>query len=127
MTEVSNVSRHPELLAGIAREIPNTIRLVTSPYSISRYTCLLHVFGFVEKSEYVEIARRGFNVGYASPDFAHWLMDKGFLTEIKPQDVRSGGLVFYSMSMADSSTRESWSPRSECYRSGERVIFSSTC
>jgi hypothetical protein len=95
MTEVSDVLRYPELLAGIAREIPNTIKLVASPYSISRYTCLVHVFDFAEKSEYVEIARRGFNVGYASPDFAHWLMDNGFLTEIKPQNVRNGDLVFY--------------------------------
>jgi len=62
MTEVSDVSRHPELLAAITREIPNTIRLLASPYSINRHTCLVHVFGFAESREYIEIACRGFNV-----------------------------------------------------------------
>jgi hypothetical protein len=95
MTEVTDVSRHSGLLTAMTQEIPNTIKLVASPYSVNRYTCLVHVFGFAEKTEYIEIARRGFNVGYASPDFAHWLIGKGFLSEIDPQDVQDGDLVFY--------------------------------
>lgn len=95
MIEVTDVSAHPALLAAITNDIPNTVKLLTSPHPIHRYTCLVHVFDFTEKPAYIEIARWGFNIGYASPDFAHWLIDHGFLKELSLEAVQEGDMVFY--------------------------------
>jgi hypothetical protein len=56
MTEVEDVSRHPALLSEITRDYPNTIAVVESCHPLERYTCVMHVFDFVEKPEYVAIS-----------------------------------------------------------------------
>jgi hypothetical protein len=96
MTEVEDGTQHPVLLEALTREFPNTIQIVHSPYLLARYTCLVYAFGFTEQPEYVAIASRPFNrVAYASPDFAHWLLDRYLLEEISPEDVSQGDLVFF--------------------------------
>jgi hypothetical protein len=55
----------------------------------------MHVFDFVEKAEYVAIARYGFAGVYAGPEFAHWLIDRKLLTEVLDENVSSGDLSFY--------------------------------
>jgi len=95
MTEVPDVSKHPALLDALTRESPNTITLLDSPYPIERYTCLVHALDFAGKPEYVAIAERGFNVVFAGPAFAHWLLDKGLLYEVAPSNAHEGDLVLY--------------------------------
>jgi hypothetical protein len=96
MTEVEDGTQHPALLEALTKEYPNTIQIVQSPYPLARYTCLVHAFGFIEQPEYLAIATRPFNrVAYASPDFAHSLLDQHLLQEISFADVRQGDFVFY--------------------------------
>jgi hypothetical protein len=95
ITEVEDASQQAILLDTLTRECPNEIELLESPYPIERYTCLMHVFEFTDSPEYAAIASRGFNVVYASPTFAHWLLDHSFLDEIPPEEVEKGDLVFY--------------------------------
>ena len=95
MTHVDDVSRHPALLAALTRECPNTVTLVNSVHSIKRYTCLMHVFDFAEKSDYAAIATSGLGKIFAAGDFAHWLLDNKLLAEVTQGDVREGDVVFY--------------------------------
>ena len=55
----------------------------------------MHAFEFTERPEYVAMASRGFNVVFAGPNFAHWLLDKMLLTEVGDTEAREGDLVFY--------------------------------
>ena len=81
MTETTDVSQHPKLLAEIARDLAHSIRVLQSIHPLARYTCLMHVFEFTEKEEYIDIATYfGANI-YAGPDFAHWLMDHDHLEQ----------------------------------------------
>ena len=72
MTHVDDVSRHPALLAALTRECPNTVTLVNSVHSIKRYTCLMHVFDFDEKSDYAAIPATDVKIGAANRD-SHYL------------------------------------------------------
>jgi hypothetical protein len=94
-TEAEDESQYLALLKAATRECQNTIALLDSPYPIERYTCFVHVFEFTEKPEYAAIASRGFNVVFAGPTFAHWLLDKQLLTEVLEAEAREGDLVFY--------------------------------
>jgi len=95
MTRVDDVSQHPALLAALTRECPNTITLLDSIHPIGRYTCLMYVFDFVEKPEYVAIA--GYVGGriFAAGAFAHWLLDHGLLVEVTAPNAREGDIVIY--------------------------------
>jgi hypothetical protein len=95
MTEAQSKSEYLAMLAAVARDFPNAIVLLDSPYPIQRYTCLMHVFEFTEKPEYAAMASRGFNVVFAGPTFAHWLLEKQLLTEVGEAEVREGDLIFY--------------------------------
>lgn len=95
MTEVMDVDQHPSLLAELTRDCPNSIRILASPHPIKRYTCLMHVFDFTERPEYVAIASHGVGRIYASPAFAHWLIAGGHLVEVAQDDALDGVLVFY--------------------------------
>lgn len=95
MTRVDDVLRHPALLAALTRECPNTIALLHSPHPIRRYTCLMYVFGFPEKKDYVAIATYGEGKIFAASAFAHWLLDKGVLIEVSQGDTREGDIAFY--------------------------------
>jgi hypothetical protein len=95
MTEVDDVSRHPDLLAAVSRECPNTISLLLSPHPIRRYTCLMHVFDFAEKDEYAAIATRDGGRIFAASAFAYWLLDHGLLEEVSQRDLQSGDIVLY--------------------------------
>lgn len=95
MTEEEDGTLHPALLKALTLECPNTVQIVHSPHPLERYTCLVHALGFTEQPEYLAIATRPFNrVAYASPDFAHWLIDRHLLQEILPADAQQGDLVF---------------------------------
>lgn len=95
MTRADDVSRHPALLAEVAHEYPNTIVLIDSPHPIRRYTCMMHVLDFAEKPDYATIAKHGRGEIFAAGAFAHWLLDKGFLVELKQDDAREGDIVLY--------------------------------
>ena len=95
MTEETDGARHPELLRKLSLEYPNTVTFLESPYPLHRYTCFVHAFGFTEEREYVSIAERGFNYVYASPEFAHWLIDQRLISEITEADLLPKDLAFY--------------------------------
>lgn len=95
MTQNEDVASHPHLLATIATECSHTIYVVMSPHPISRYTCLMHVFDFVEKPEYIAIADWGLGNVFASADFAHWLIDNDELTPLHTDNAQPGDLVMY--------------------------------
>jgi hypothetical protein len=95
MTHERDVLQHPALLASLTRDCPNTIRLVSSPYPIERYTCLMHALDFTEKTEYVAIAGRGLGLVFAGGRFAHLLLDEGLLAEKTREEAHEGDLVFY--------------------------------
>src|SRR5260370_20014767 len=61
MTEVEHVAEHPALLDEVSRNYPNTVVLLDSPHPLRRYTCVMQVFDFTEKPEYVALSARGFN------------------------------------------------------------------
>lgn len=95
MTLDLNVQGHPALLQQLTVAWPNSIRLLPSPHPIHRYTCLMHVFDFAEKSNYIAIATYpGVNV-FADAEFAQWLIDKGHLTETSEAQAMPGDLVMY--------------------------------
>lgn len=90
-----NVQRHPALLDQLTATYPNSIRVLPSPYPVNRYTCLMHVLEFSEKPNYIAIATYpGINV-FAGAEFAHWLLDKGYLTEVSEPVASAGDLVMY--------------------------------
>ena len=95
MTEVEDVSRHPALLSEITRDYPNTVAVVESCHPLERYTCVMHVFDFVEKPEYVAIAERGFNRVFAGGAFVNWLLDRGLLEKLQWSDTGRGDVVLY--------------------------------
>lgn len=95
MTHVDDVSQHPVLLAALTRAYPNTIVLLDSPHPIRRYTCMMHILDFAEKSDYATIAKHGRGEIFAAGAFAHWLMDKGLLVELKQDDARERDIVLY--------------------------------
>jgi hypothetical protein len=99
------LSQHPALLDALTRECPNTIVLLASPYPLRRYTCAMHVFDFTEKSEYVAIAKRGFNRVFAGGAFVHLLLDEGLLKELVVSDAREGILWSISIMRGVSSMR----------------------
>jgi len=73
-------------------EWPNSVRLLDSPYPIDQYTCLMHVFHFTDKPEYIHCAVRGV---YAGAEFAHWLLSRSELEEKPMPEADDGDLVFY--------------------------------
>ena len=95
MTEVQEVTQHPALLEDIGRECLHSIRIAHSRHPIGRYTCLMHVFDFTEKPEYIAIADYGLGRVFAGVDFAHRLIEKGFLTEVSQAEAENGDLVAY--------------------------------
>ena len=95
VTEVQDVAQHPALLAEVTRECPNSVRITESLHPIERYTCLMHVMDFTEKPEYIAIARYGLGRVFAGTEFAHWLIERGLLTEVLQSEVRDGDLVVY--------------------------------
>lgn len=95
MIAVSDAYRHPSLLRRLSRIHRNSIRLLPSSHPIYRYTCLMHVFSFVEHSDYIGIAHHGQGHVFAGADFAHWLITRGLLLPLRPEEARDGDLVFY--------------------------------
>jgi len=88
-------SEYLSRLTSVTREFSNAIVLLNSPFPIERYTCVVHVFEFTEKPEFVAIASRGFNVVIAGPRFVEWLLQHGLLTEVSEADMREGDLILY--------------------------------
>jgi len=95
MTE-HDVAQHRALLEALSIDCPNSIVLLESPYPIDRYTCVMHVFEFTEKPEYIAIAQCGLGNVFAGAEFAQWLIDHDLLHEIPRVDAVAGDLVFYS-------------------------------
>jgi hypothetical protein len=95
VTEAESESEYLALFNATSRDVPNSMVLLASPIPIKRYTCLMYVLGFTENPEYIAIAARGFNVVYAGPTFAHWLLEKQLVTEIVESVAESGDMVFY--------------------------------
>ncbi len=95
MIAVSDAYRHPSLLRRLSRIYRNSIRLLPSSHPIYRYTCLMHVFRFAEHPDYIAIAHHGQGRVFAGADFAHWLVARGLLMPLRPEEARGGDLVFY--------------------------------
>lgn len=95
MTEVQDVGQHAALLHDIGREYPNSICIAESPHPIGRYTCLMHVFHFTEKPEYIDIADYRLGRVYAGAEFAHWLIENERLTEVSQAEAQNGDLIVY--------------------------------
>jgi hypothetical protein len=95
LTEVQNVARHPALLTEVTRVWPNSIRVVGSPHPIGRYTCLMHVFDFAEKPEYIAIAGGGSRRVFAGANFAQWLIERGLLIAVSRAAAQEGETLFY--------------------------------
>lgn len=95
LTQVQDVNQHLALLAEVTRECPNSIRIIESPHSNERYTCLMHVLDFTEKPQYIAIAKRGLDRVFAGTDFAKWLIQRGHLAEVTQAEAQDGDLVFY--------------------------------
>lgn len=95
MTEADTETQYLELFSSAIQNCPRTVVRRDSPHPIGRYTCLVHVFEFTEKPEYISIARIGFTTVFAGPTFAHWLLDNGLLTEISETEAKQGDMVFY--------------------------------
>lgn len=93
MVEVQDVAQHPIILAELTRDYPNSIRIADSEHSIRRYTCLMHVFDFTEKPEYLANSGHGCGPIFAGADFAHWLIEIGRLVEVSQPE--NDDLVFY--------------------------------
>ena len=90
-----NVERHPALLQQLTAAYPNSIQVLVSEHPIHRYTCLMHVFEFVEKPNYIAIADYlGVNV-FAGAEFAHWLINNRHLTQVPEAEAISRDLVMY--------------------------------
>jgi hypothetical protein len=58
------------------------LRFLSRPIHIGRYTCVMHVFDFAEKKDYLAMAERGFNRVFAGGGFVHWLLDNGLLDTV---------------------------------------------
>jgi len=95
MTAVQDVTRHPTLLAEMSCDWPHSVRIVDSAHPIHRYTCLMHVFDFTEKPDYIAIASYGIGRVFAGPAFAHWLIERGLLADVTRAEAQDGDLVFY--------------------------------
>jgi len=95
MTENEDVTQHPAMLQNIAIAHAHSIRVVESLHPIDRYTCLMHVFDFAERPEYIAIADYGLGRVYAGADFAHWLIENGRLEEIPSDKAQACDLVMY--------------------------------
>jgi hypothetical protein len=95
MIAVTDAYRHPSMLRRLSRIHRNSIRLLPSSHPIYRYTCLMHVFRFTEHPDYIPIAQHGSGRVFAGAEFAHWLISRGMLTPLRPEDARAGDLVFY--------------------------------
>lgn len=93
--EAQDWSEYLSRLTAATRGFPNAIVLLNSPYPIERYTCVVHVFEFTEKPEFVAIASRGFNVVIAGPRFVEWLLEHRLLTEVSEAEMREGDLILY--------------------------------
>jgi len=95
MTELEDVSQHPAILEEIRRRSAHSILLVQSRFPIAHYTCLMHVMAFAGSKEYQAIASRGLNVVFAGSEFAHWLIERGDITEISSMSSSERKMVFY--------------------------------
>src|SRR5712671_128838 len=94
ITNADTETQYLERFSDAVQNYPNSVIRRHSTDPIGRYTCLVHVFEFTEKLEYVSIARRGFAAVFAGPTFAHWLLDNGMLTEISQTEAKQGDMVF---------------------------------
>jgi len=125
MTQVEDVSQHPALLDEIRRECPNTIKLLTSPHPVGRFTCLVHVLGFAACPDYEVIASRGFNVVFAGRVFAHWLIDRGALTAVSEATWKTV-ILFSTLIKSGNSCMRVWLRRTcASSRNGVSAIFTS--
>lgn len=93
MTEVTDVSRHPQLLMQLTRYVQNSIRILESEYPIKKYNCVMHAFNFTKNTTYIKIASSHSWHIFAGASFMHWLIDRSYLTEV-PQG-SAGDLVLY--------------------------------
>ncbi|MCZ6804265.1 MAG: hypothetical protein O7D86_10120 [Proteobacteria bacterium] len=66
ITREVDVSKHEQLLRDLSKEIENTIQVLISPHQVSRYTCIVYIFDFVEDEYYESIVTRDI---FSSPDF----------------------------------------------------------
>lgn len=88
-------SEYISLLGTAKREFLNGIVLLESRHPIARYTCVVHVFDFTERPEFIAIASRGFNVVIAGPRFAEWLLEHGLLAEVGEAEAQERDLILY--------------------------------
>jgi hypothetical protein len=96
MTESANSeAEYLALFAAVGRDWPNTIRLRQSSYPIQSYTCVMHVFEFAGKQEYLDLVSHGLNIGIAGPKFVQWLLEKSLLREHTGEQAVAGDLIFY--------------------------------
>lgn len=95
MSAIANVYRHPALLRRLSRYCPNSIRVLSSPWPVYRYNCLMYALHFAERPEYITIAGYGDGRAFAGADFAHWLLDRRYLLPSSSAPATEGDLVFY--------------------------------
>lgn len=95
MTQNENVANHEAILTSITEGLPNSIRVLPSKVPLDRYTCIVHVFDFTEKPEYVDIAKFGTGRVFGSTEFVHWMLDRGELEEIQSQECQKGDIILY--------------------------------
>ena len=95
VTESNTAEQYLERFTAAMQDSPHAAIQLESKEPISRYTCFVEAFEFTGKSEYEDIARWGFTRVYASPDFAHWLLDHQLLSEISASEAVAGDIVFY--------------------------------
>lgn len=97
ITNEDDVNKHVQLLRELSEESENTIQVLRSAHQVSRYTCMVYIFDFVE-DEYYESIATYFQIiqVIAGTEFVTYLIDKEGLTEISLNQIEGDDIVIYS-------------------------------
>ncbi len=76
LTETRDVSRHPILLEGLKRSLPNSIECLSVSSGHLRYNCVMYALGIHDSAEYVRMAMKCPEDVHASTSFLRFLMDE---------------------------------------------------
>jgi hypothetical protein len=84
---------HSLAVFALATEFGHSIRPLASVVDLRRYTCLVYALKFHGKQDYENMAGLPFSRVFAGKDFAHWLLDLGYLEKI--DQAKQGAFVIY--------------------------------
>lgn len=91
VTPEQNIERIKE----IAAEIPHNIVSHCSEHDLTRFTCVMHVLGFVGQDRYAAVATLPPHNVYAGKEFVDWLITSERLTEIDAAQAEVDSIVMY--------------------------------